>query len=65
MCRVRQLLGEALSAEDDAAVLQELASLEGAEAEAERAELPAVPAAPEVGSGGPSLALHASSLRSA
>jgi hypothetical protein len=48
--RVRQLLGEALSAEDDAAVLQELAQLERAEGDAEAAALPAVPAVPEVGS---------------
>ena len=42
-CRVRQVLGEALTAEDDAAVLQELEELEGREAQAEASELPAVP----------------------
>ena len=42
-CRVRQVLGEALTAEDDAAVLQELEELEGKEAQAEASELPAAP----------------------
>ena len=37
------MLGEALTAEDDAAVLQELEQLEGKEAQAEASELPAVP----------------------
>lgn len=41
--RVRQLLGEALTAEDDAAVLQELAAMEATTADAEAAELPAAP----------------------
>ena len=42
--RVRELLAESLSAEDDAAALQELAALEDAEHAAEAARLPAVPA---------------------
>jgi DNA-binding transcriptional MerR regulator len=41
--RVRELLAEALTAEDDAAVLQELSQLEGAAAHEEGAQLPAVP----------------------
>ena len=44
--RVRQVLGEALTAEDDAAVLQELEELEGKEAQAEASELPSVPQVP-------------------
>ena len=40
------MLGEALTAEDDAAVLQELEELEGKEAQAEVSELPAVPKVP-------------------
>ena len=46
--RVRELLAESLSAEDDAAALQELAALEDAEHAAEAARLPAVPARPPV-----------------
>ena len=46
---MRQLLGEALSAEDDAAVLQELQMLEETQAKAERDELPSVPSVPKVG----------------
>jgi hypothetical protein len=42
--RVRELLAESLSAEDDAAALQELAALEEAEDAAEAARLPAAPA---------------------
>lgn len=41
--RVRELLGEALTAEDDAAALQELAELESAHADDEAARLPEVP----------------------
>ena len=41
--RVRELLGEALTAEDDAAALQELAELESAHADKEAARLPEVP----------------------
>ena len=41
--RMRTLLGEALTAEDDAAVLQELSQLEKAEASEEAAQLPEVP----------------------
>ena len=41
--RVRTLLGEALTAEDDAAVLQELSQLEKAEEAEEAAQLPRVP----------------------
>lgn len=41
--RVRALLGEALTAEDDAAVLQELAQMERTEAAEEAAQLPEVP----------------------
>ena len=40
------MLGEALTAEDDAAVLQELEELEGKEAQAEASELPSVPQVP-------------------
>lgn len=40
------MLGEALTAEDDAAVLQELEELEGKEAQAEASELAAVPKVP-------------------
>lgn len=46
--RVRQVLGEALTAEDDAAVLQELEELEGKEAQAEASELPAAPKVPQM-----------------
>lgn len=46
--RMRELLAESLSAEDDAAALQELAQLEEAEDAAEAARLPAVPAEPTV-----------------
>ncbi len=41
--RVRALLGEALTAEDDAAVLQELSRLEAAEGAEDAARLPEVP----------------------
>lgn len=46
MCRVRQALGEALTAEDDAAVLQELEELEDLEAKEEAGQLPSVPKVP-------------------
>ena len=48
LCRMRELLAEALTAEDDAAVLQELARLEGVQVEEDARKLPAVPALPEV-----------------
>lgn len=40
------MLGEALTAEDDAAVLQELEALEGEEAKEEAAQLPTPPKVP-------------------
>ena len=46
MHRVRQVLGEALTAEDDAAVLQELEELESIETREEAAQLPAAPKVP-------------------
>ena len=46
--RMRELLAESLSAEADAAALQELAQLEEAEDAGEAARLPAVPAEPTV-----------------
>lgn len=46
--RVRELLGEALTAEDDAAALQELADLESAHADEEAARLPEVPKVGEI-----------------
>ena len=46
MCRVRQALGEALTAEDDAAVLQELEQLEVEEAKEEAGQLPSIPKVP-------------------
>ena len=48
ICRVRQVLSEALTAEDDAAVLQELEELESTEAKAEASELPAAPKVPSL-----------------
>ena len=48
ICRVRQVLSEALTAEDDAAVLQELEELESTEAKAEASELPATPKVPSL-----------------
>ncbi|CAK0786879.1 hypothetical protein CVIRNUC_010093 [Coccomyxa viridis] len=60
--RVRQALGEALTAEDDAAVLQELEQLEGAEAKEEAGQLPSVPKAEPVPADAPELSKEEAKL---
>ena len=47
---MRQTLGEALTAEDDAAVLQELEQLEDEEAKEEVGQLPSMPKVPALSS---------------